>query len=126
MKSIIIIEVEHTDSTDGVAECLFDLGIGSQVNPHGDPEWPTARDGASWPRVIPGGIDYRVTDYTVRVDVPGSLVLDSDMPSVADIYKSCAATPKVDLLDDPWRQKNAVRVPVTTWDETGTKKVQRY
>lgn len=112
MKSIIIIEVEHGDTTDGVSECLFDLGIGSQVNPQEDPEWPTARDGATWPMVT-GGQDYRVTDYTVRVDLPGSLVLDSDMPSVADIYKSCAATfparypPVIDLLDDLWRQKNA-------------------
>lgn len=104
MKSIIIIEVEHTDTTDGLSECLFDLGIGVQMDPHADDEWPTARDGATWPMVT-GGQDYRVTDYAVRVDLPASLLLESDMPSVESIYKKCAATLPIDLLDDPWRQK---------------------
>lgn len=76
MRSLIIIEVEHGDTTDGVNECLFDMGVGSQFDPSTDDQWPTANDGASWPRVIPGGIDYRVVDYTVRVDLPACFKLD--------------------------------------------------
>jgi len=69
VKSLILIEVEHGDTTDGLNEALFDLGVGSALDPHSDDEWPTARDGATWPR-IEGGIDYRVVDYAVMVD-PG-------------------------------------------------------
>ncbi len=76
MRSLIIIEVEHGETTDGVNECLFDLGVGSQFDPATDDQWPTANDGASWPRVIPGGIDYKVTDYTVRIDLPECFTLD--------------------------------------------------
>jgi hypothetical protein len=105
VKSIIIIEVEHDDTTDGLTECLFDLGVGSQLDPHNDPEWPTARDGATWP-AITGGQSYRVTDYAVRVDLPSSLLVDSDMPSRDAIFKACAATPReiLSLIEpDPWR-----------------------
>jgi len=76
MRSLIIIEVEHDDTTDGLSECLFDLGVGVQLDPHTDDQWPTSADGETWPR-IEGGIDYRVTDYTVRVDLPECFVLNS-------------------------------------------------
>lgn len=69
MRSLIIIEVEHGDTLDGVNECLFDMGVGSQFDPATDDQWPTANDGGTWPRVA-GGIDYKVTDYTVRIDLP--------------------------------------------------------
>lgn len=69
MRSLILIEVEHGETTDGINEALFDLGVGSSLDPQTDSQWPTASDGATWPRVE-GGIDYRVTDYAVMVD-PG-------------------------------------------------------
>jgi len=75
MRSLIIIEVEHGETTDGVNEALFDLGIGSAIDPQTDDQWPTADDGATWP-MMEGGMDYRVLDYTVRVDIPDCFRLD--------------------------------------------------
>ena len=73
MKSIIIIEVEHGEDTDALQELATQLTDESDYFGNGS-------------AIVKG--------YTVRVDLPGSLLLDSDMPSVADIYKTCAATPK--------------------------------
>lgn len=105
MISLIIVEVVHSDTTDGLTEALFDLGLGSQLDPNADLDWPTSRtDGATWPAVT-GGQDYQVRDYCVRVDVPATIDADSDIPSVEALYKKCGATLPIDLLDDPWRQK---------------------
>lgn len=76
MRSLIIIEVEHGETTDGVNEALFDFGIGSALDPHTDPEWPTANDGTTWLNLA--GMDYRVTDYTVRVDLPACFTLKGE------------------------------------------------
>lgn len=74
MRSLIIVEVEHGDTTDGINEALFDMGIGSQFDPMTDDQWPTANDGGTWPNLE--GMDYRITDYTVRVDLPECFQLD--------------------------------------------------
>lgn len=84
MKSIIIIEVDHGETTDDVEAFMRNL--------HTDHTY-------AYP-----DLDFK--DVVVRVDVPATVVLDSDMPSVESIYKTCAATMPIDLLDDPWRQKN--------------------
>lgn len=76
MRSLIIIEVEHGETTDGVNEALFDFGIGSRFDPMTDDQWPTADDGETWPNLA--GMDYRVLDYTVRIDVKHDLVLNRD------------------------------------------------
>lgn len=67
MRSFIIVEVEHGDTTDGVQECLFDMAIGVQLDPRKDDQWPTADDGGTWNL---SGIDYTITDYSVVVDLP--------------------------------------------------------
>lgn len=69
MRSFIIVEVEHGETTDGVQECLFDLGVGSSLDPATDDQWPTASDGATWP-MMETGMDYKVLNYTVAVDLP--------------------------------------------------------
>lgn len=74
MRSLIIIEVEHGETTDGVNEALFNMGIGSQFDPATDPEWPTGADGETW--CMLNGMDYRILDYTVRIDIPTTLKLD--------------------------------------------------
>lgn len=73
MKSLIIIQVEHGETTDGVNEALFNMGIGSQFNPSEDDQWPTASDGATWPNIE--GEGYRVIDYSVNIDLPDCFVL---------------------------------------------------
>lgn len=68
MRSQIIIEVEHGDTTDGLNEALFNMGIGSQLDPRSDDQWPTGSDGETW--MMLEGMDYKITDYSVRVDLP--------------------------------------------------------
>lgn len=74
MRSLIIIEVEHGETTDGVNEALFNMGIGSQFDPQADDQWPTGSDGESWPMLE--GMDYKITNYTVRVDLPECFKLE--------------------------------------------------
>ena len=82
MKSIIILEVEHGDTIDPLDKILDHVveRYGEQV----------------------------ITDYAVRVDLPASFLLDSDMPSRDAIFKACAASPReiLSLIEpDPWRTK---------------------
>jgi hypothetical protein len=68
MRSLIIIEVEHGETTDGVNEALFNMGIGSALNPRTDDQWPTGDDGETWMHLH--GMDYEILDYSVAVDIP--------------------------------------------------------
>jgi hypothetical protein len=68
MRSFIIVEVEHGDTTDGVNEALFNMGIGSALDPQADDQWPTGDDGETWMHLH--GCDYTITDYSVVVDLP--------------------------------------------------------
>ena len=92
MRSIIIIEVDHGETTDDVEAFIRNLDSDNRY---------------SYP-------DLDFVDVVVRVDVPAAVVLDSDMPSRDELFKAASASPRV------------TRVPVITWDETGTKKVSRY
>ena len=58
MRSLIILEVEHGESTDGLDDLLD--GMGLDLN-----------------KGLPSGDNYTVTNYTVRVDLPACFVLDS-------------------------------------------------
>lgn len=75
MRSLIIIEVEHGETTDGINEALFNMGIGSRFVPREDDQWPAGADGIPWPMLT--GMDYTITDYAVKVDIPDCFVLDS-------------------------------------------------
>lgn len=77
MRSLIIIEVEHGETTDGIAEALFDFGIGEPDD--AGTEWPNMK-----------GQDYTVTNYTLKVDTentPAKIVLPKH---IFDAILSCA------------------------------------
>lgn len=63
MRSLIIIEVEHGETTDDVQEFCEVI-----ANPNHDD------GGLQWLECF--GFDFRVKDYTVKVDIPECFVLD--------------------------------------------------
>jgi len=61
MRSLIIIEVEHGEDTDAIDDLLDHIGLDQNYG-------------------LPEGDDFKVTNYTVRVDLPACFVLESDKP----------------------------------------------